>query len=241
MFDFNLNGKAASSVGVYAIRRPNIPTPQRRISTITVPGADGAFTDDEETYEPIQFDIECNFMSQTPETFATEARAVRQWLYSQQASELTFSDDPDYYYKTQIILPSDIERTSNRIGVFTISVTCNPYTYLVSGKTEIALPSSITNPTAFIAKPIYKFTGNGQFQITIGTHILIYDFSVTVSSSATVDSELMLAYDSDGENIINNLTRGDFSDLWLSPGSNSIRSSIPSGGNIAIIPRWRTI
>lgn len=70
MFDFNINGTAASSVGVYAIRRPNIPTPKRRISLITVPGADGAFTDDEETYEPIQFDIECNFMSKTPDTFA---------------------------------------------------------------------------------------------------------------------------------------------------------------------------
>ena len=241
MFDFNINGTAASSVGVYAIRRPNIPTPKRRISLITVPGADGAFTDDEETYEPIQFDIECNFMSKTPDTFADEARAVRQWLYSQQRSELIFSDDTEFFYKTQIILPSDIERTSNRIGVFTISVTCNPYTYLSSGKEEIQLSSGITNPTAFIAKPIYKFSGSGRFQITVGTYVLIYDFAITVSESATVDTELMLAYDSDGESIINNLTRGDFNTLWLNPGSNSIKTFVPSGGSISMIPRWRTI
>lgn len=241
MFDFKLNNVTASMYGVYAIRRPNIPTPQRRVNKITVPGCDGIFTDDEETYEPIQFNIECNFISSTSEAFAAEARKVRRWLYKEQAGYLNFTDDPDYYYRTQIILPSDIERTSNRIGVFTISVTCYPYMFLNSGREEIALPSSITNPTQFIAKPIYKFLGTGQFQITVGTHLLVYDFSINVTESATVNTELMLAYDSDGESIINNLTRGDFADLYLPVGHHNIKSSIPSGGSISIIPNWRVI
>lgn len=31
MYDFTLNGRNASALGVFAIQRPNIPTPKKRI------------------------------------------------------------------------------------------------------------------------------------------------------------------------------------------------------------------
>lgn len=241
MFDFNLNNKAASSVGVYAVRRPNIPTPQLRYESVKVPGVDGAFIQSENAYDPIQFEIECNFKSSSPETFNDEARTVRNWLFSQQSGRLSFSDDPDWCYLTKVIQPSNIERTSRTIGVFSITVICDPYLYRVDGMNEITLPSSYTN-TYMTAHPVYKFTGSGTYQIDIGSHFVLYDFSITVTNSATIDTELMLVYADDGKDVISTVTRGNLSDLWLPYGSSiRIYTSIPSGGKITIIPRWRTI
>lgn len=245
MFDFNLNGISAASVGVFAIRRPNIPTPQLRTDTITVPGVDGVFVSSDNSYEAIKFEIECNFMSTTPETFDEQARAVRKWLLSSQASQLSFSDDPNWFYVTQIIQPSDIERTSKRIGVLTIAVTCDPYNYRTDGQREIEIVDKqvLINPTSLQSKPLYKLTGTGQFKFSINPIVqpLIYDFYIDVTDSATINTKLLQAYDSRGKIVINNMTIGDFDVLLLRPGNNKFYIGTPSGGKVSVIPNWREI
>ena len=245
MFDFNLNGISAASVGVFAIRRPNIPTPKLRTNTITVPGVDGVFVSSDNSYEPIKFEIECNFMSTTPETFDEQARAVRKWLLSSQASQLSFSDDPNWFYLTQIIQPSDIERTSKRIGVLTIAVTCDPYNYRTDGQQEIEIVDKqvLINPTSLQSKPLYKLTGTGQFKISINPIVqpLIYGFYIDVTDSATINTKLLQAYNSSGKIVINNMTLGDFDVLLLRPGNNKFYIGTPSGGKVSVIPNWREI
>lgn len=243
MFDFNLNGTSAASIGVFAVRRPNIPTPKLKIETISIPCVDGVFTCNDNSFDAIKFEIECNFMSKTPETFNQEARTVRSWLLRNQMSQLIFNDDPNYFYNTKIIQPSDIERASKRIGLFTISVTCDPYMYRTDGQQEIEIINKqiLKNPTTFSAKPTYKLTGTGKFKISINPLVqpLIYDFYIDVTDSATINTNLLLAYDSKGTSVINNVTYGDFNNLMLHPSNNKFYIDIPSGGNISIIPNWR--
>lgn len=243
MFDFNLNGKAASSVGVLAVRRPNIPTPQLRYETVTIPNVSGGFIQSENAYDLIKFEVECNFLSSSPETFNEEARAVRSWLFSEQSSQLSFSDDPDWCYLTKVIQPSDIERTSRCVGVFTITVICEPYVYLLDGLTEVDLPTHVSNLYE-TAKPIYKLNGSGQFQINLKRNIVssaTLQLRITVTNSCTIDTQLEIAYGPNGLDQVQQISRGDISDLIIPHGGYTFTKTVPDGGSITYIPRWRSL
>lgn len=236
-YDFSINGVNASDLGVFAVRRPNIPAPVKRVSQQTVTGRNGVLVIDEGAYDPIEFKIECNFMSTSPDTFAYESRKVKNWLLSNQKGELIFNDDPDFFYKTQIIQCSDIERASKKIGVFDITCTCEPFTYLSAGKNEIDLPESIQNDF-YVAAPIYKLAGEGVFTLTVNGN----SFSVNVAQNATIDTSLMLVYRTDSGALINQNTQGEFESLFLKNGVNLIQVQKPSDDSIIkIIPNWRAL
>ena len=249
MFDFNLNGKLASENGVYVIRRPDIPTRKRRTELITVPGMDGAFVKDSENYEPIAFSIECNFMSSSPDTFWKECEKIRCWLFSQQQSFLTFNDSEEIGYKTLTIQPSDITRTSKRIGVFTIDINCQPFPYFVSGQSQITVADNDvltwpgkryyqSTPTSF---PIYELNGAGEWKIEVnGLQIFYYSFEMSLEEDkATIDTEKQLIFNQYGHDIGTAINRGDISDLVFGK-RNKINISAPSGGILKITPNWRT-
>ena len=62
--------------------------------------------------------------------------------------------------------------------------------------------------------------------------------SATVGQNLTIDTDLMIAYRMDGD--INNIAvTGNYEDLWLQEGENTI--SITSGYDLSIIPNWRTL
>ena len=236
MYDFKLNNKNASEMGVYAIQRPNIPTPKKRIEQKSISGRNGILTIDDNTFEAISFEIECNFMSDKAETIAVNARKIRSWIYSHQQSKLSFNDDANFFYKTQIIEMSDVDRTSHRIGIFTLNCTCDPFTYLTIGEREIDIIPQIIN-LYYTSTPIYKLTGNGVFKLTVNGN----EFTVNVSGNAVIDSNLMLIYREDNGQLINQNSFGKFEDLWLKNGNNPISISKPNGGTVKIIPNWRTI
>ena len=236
MYDFMINGKNASTLGVYAIQRPNIPTPKKRIEKKSVNGRNGILTIDENTFDEITFAIECNFMSSKPENFAEKARMIKTWIYSNQQSELLFNDDANHFYKTQIIEISDIERTSKRIGVFTLTCTCDPFIYLSAGKKEIDITSTLIN-LYYTSAPIYKLTGEGVFNISVNDNF----FSVNVAQNAVVDTELMLVYKENDGQLINQNSLGSFEGLWLKSGNNKISVTVPENGKVKIIPNWRAL
>lgn len=236
-YDFSINGVNAYDLGVFAVRRPNIPAPVKRVSQQTVTGRNGVLVIDEGTYDPVEIKIECNFMSTSPDTFAYESRKVKNWLLSNQKGELIFNDDPDFFYKTQIIQCSEIERASKKIGVFDITCTCEPFTYLSAGKNEIDLPESIQNDF-YVAAPIYKLAGEGVFTLTVNGN----SFSVNVAQNATIDTSLMLVYRTDSGALINQNTQGEFESLFLKNGVNLIQVQKPSDDStIKIIPNWRAL
>lgn len=236
MYDFKLNGINASSLGVYAVQRPDIPTPKKRIEKKTIIGRDGILTIDDGSFEEISFAVECNFMASSSKSFGDCCRRIRSWIYSNQQSELLFNDDANYFYKTQIIEISDIKRTSRRIGLFTLNCTCNPFVYLSIGKQAIDISPVLVN-LYYQCKPIFKLYGEGVFKITVNGS----QFIINVAQNATVDSELMLIYREDNGTLINQYSTGNFEDLWLKNGNNSISVSMPNKGTAKIIPNWRSI
>lgn len=256
-FDFLLNNTKASAYGIYAIRRPNIPTPKKRVESVTVPYVEGSYIYDEDVYDDIKFSIECNFMAETAETFAEEARKAAKWCNTNSSQNsyisLSFTDDPDYFYKIKILTVSDIDRTSPRIGVFTIDVTCEPFPYHTSGNQFLAATdgTKFTNPATNYHKsyPIYVLKGSGSFGININDDtLLIYDFNITVDGTATIDTKELLVYDSDGTSLIGNTSKGsiisssaigDIAGLRFNSKVNTVYLKIPQGGSVQIQPNWR--
>lgn len=236
MYDFELNGVNASSLGVYAVQRPDIPSPKKRIEKKTIAGRDGILAIDDETFEEIIFAIDCNFMASNSKSFGECGRKIRAWTYSNQQSELVFNDDMNYFYKTQIVEMSDIERVSRRVGKFTLNCTCAPFVYLSLGKKAIDIPPILVN-LYYQSHPVFKLTGEGIFELTVNGN----SFFVNVAQNATVDSDLMLVYREDNGRLINQFSAGSFENLWLKNGNNSISVSAPSGGMAKIIPNWRCI
>lgn len=256
-FDFLLNSTKASAYGIYAIRRPNIPIPKKRVESVKVPYVEGSYTYDEDVYDDIKFSIECNFMSKTPETFAEESRRAAKWCNTNSSLNsyisLSFTDDSDYFYKIKITTVSDIERTSPRIGVFTIDVICEPFPYHVSGNQFLTATdgTKFTNPATNYYKsyPVYVLKGTGSFGININDDpLLIYDFNITVDGTATIDTKELLVYDSDGTSLIGNTSKGsiisssaigDIVGLRFSSKENTVYLKIPEGGSVQIQPNWR--
>lgn len=62
--------------------------------------------------------------------------------------------------------------------------------------------------------------------------------TANVGQNLTIDTELMMAYREDGT-IQNTALTGDYEELFLQPGDNTITFS--SGFIVSIVPRWRIL
>lgn len=227
-FDIDFNGRTGESLNILPVKRPNIPAPERRYETITIPGRDGDFHIDKKTYEAIEIPIEFNFMIE-PEKWGTVYRSAKKWLTG--SGELTFMDDAKYFYKVSHVKITESERTSLKIGNLTATFYCEPFAYMKEGKREIS-PGTIYNP-GYTAHPVYFITGEGNCVITVNGNT----FTANVGQNMTIDSDLGIAYRE--TDMMNTSVSGDYESLWLEEGENII--SVSSGFNVKIVPNWRYI
>ena len=228
MYDLEFNGVTASSLGVKVAYRPDMPTPEKNIEEIEVPGRDGTLIEWDGTYTDIEIEVDMNFIT-PPEQWGHMFRRVKLWL--SKSGALRFSDDAEYFYKVKNAVIDTTERTVREAGEFTVVFRCDPYTYAEAGLREMSLLEVTYNPGA-IAKPIYMITGEGLCKLTVNGKI----FSVNVGQNAAIDTDLMLTYRQDGETMNADVT-GDYADLWLQEGENTL--SAPSNFTVTVIPNWR--
>lgn len=226
MYNIRFNDICCLDMGVLVKVRPNIPAPVPAYEPIIIPGRDGIIMPDDVRYEPITIEVEMNFMSPDPQSWSDAYRRAKKWLKG--SGTLKLSDDEDFYYKVYIVSIDASERTSKRIGSFTASFLCDPYQYLNSGTQERADVSY--NPYS-VSLPVYHITAAGEFTLTVNGNTL------TGTGETYVDTALQVAYNTNYE-LISTTTVGDFSELYLKEGENSISVS---GGTLIIRPNWRTI
>ena len=84
--------------------------------------------------------------------------------------------EPDYYRLAYYIGPFDVQNKKTRVGTFDITFKCRPERFLITGNTEINVASggTLTNPTAFNAKPMIHIEGSGNCSLTVaGTTLTI--------------------------------------------------------------------
>ncbi len=231
-YDLEYNGMTGRSQGLLITKRPNIPSPQKRVKEIEVPGRDGILILDQETYEPIRIIVSFNFSA--PETeWMDRMRVCRQWLLGKGDRRLVFSDCTDYFYLVQNVEMQDAERTVRKKGEFEVTFLCQPYQYLISGMSAISPRNSIYN-IYNTSHPVYHLSGSGECALTVNGNTA----KVLVDENTTIDTEKMICLNKDGA-VNNAAMTGEYQSLYLLAGENPI--SFTEGFVLEVTPCWRCL
>jgi len=226
------NGIDCRNIGLKVVKRPDIPIPARRITSVTIPGRSGDLHIDDGTYEPIEITIKFNFLTH-PDDWGSILRQVREWLRGEKDKRFFLGDDGCYYYKVEYTQVEDgAERQVKQLGVLDVVFVCDPYQYETVGDRAIPLPCRLHN-SGETSRPQYKITGEGMCTLTINGKSV----TANVGQELTIDTDLMIAYRAG--DVQNTALLGDFEDLYLTPGQNILE--ITDGFSVTVTPRWRHI
>ena len=217
---------------VQVVQRPNIPTPNRRVSYIKVAGRDGSLVSTDDTYDDITFEVKLNFLSNRHDSFMPQSRRVKNWLTG--SGPLKFSDDNEVFYKVKDAkINGNIERALRRAGFFTALFTCDPFTYFESGLLKSSIEECSLNPY-YLSMPTYYIEGNGYATLTVnGT-----SSEVNVNSNLIINTDLMIMYKEDGT-LRSNSAFLPYEKFHFQNGFNEI--AISEGFDLKIQPNWRTL
>ena len=155
------------------------------------------------------------------------------------ASEGTviFSNEPDKYYRYQIVREIDFKRLI-RFKTATVTFHVQPYKYsAVDGPLTITeRESKIINMGNTPAKPVFTVNGDGIIDLYINGYQVLR-ISLGHERYITIDTARMEAY-KDGI-LKNRLVTGDYESVYLSAGENTISwSGSVTSINVEQYSRW---
>jgi predicted phage tail component-like protein len=123
-----LNGKDSyKDFGILIEKRPNVPSPKRRVSYISIPGRNSSLRYDEETYEDITLSVECAVIG----NIQSKIDDIKAWLIGSGESDLIFSFQSDKKYIAQVVNSIDFEVILKITSRFVIIFNCRPFKYSV--------------------------------------------------------------------------------------------------------------
>ena len=222
----------ASDFRIYATDFPSIPAPKEKVDEIVVPGRNGVLRTRTGKYEEVPIPIEFNYIGEESEWHSIWRKA-KMWLANRNA-KLKMADDSEYFYRISHVELSQNERLTRRIGKFSaVFMSVDGMSYFYAGAEEMSISKAKSNP-GITCEPIYKLSGSGLCTLTVNGNSV----KANVSQNLTIDTERMIAYREDGT-LVNTSISGDYEDLYLQPGENTV--SVTSGFDCKIIPNWRCL
>ena len=231
MLSFQFAGKDSyKDFGILIEKRPVIPSPQRRVTSVVIPGRSSSLKYDENTYEDITIAIECSIKDNVYD----RVDEIKSWLLGSGESDLIFSFQNDRKYIAQVVNSIDFSVALRISSHFIIVFTCHPFKYEAMDTTLNVLSSGamVFNPGSYFSEPIIKITGSGDISLKINTQ----EISIKNSEGNIIlNSVLMDAYDLNLNNL-NGKVAGELPKLET--GENFISWN----GNITrmeIVPNWR--
>lgn len=232
MISFNFAGKNSYlDYGIIISKRPNLPSPKRRVSYIDIPGRNSSLTYDERTYANITIGVECKVKDGN---LLDKIDEIKAWLLSAGESDLIFSFQDDKKYRAQVVNSIDFSQVVKIFSEFIIVFNCRPFKYGVQNNifTITESGSSIINIGSIKSEPIISIYGKGNIELIVNeTKISL----TNIEDKIILNSVIQDSYNSLGENL-NNKVKGEF--IYLMPGSNNFEWT----GNISkieILPNWR--
>lgn len=228
------NNVSDKAVGCHASSRPSIPAPERVTDVTAIPGRDSSLYDTDNLYSDIVIPVTFSFSDPDPAKWGTIYRRVKNWILSESKGELRFSDDDSVHYKVLSTRITTTERVARTIGTVTAEFVCEGYAYLNSGDAYVELAATIINEH-MTCHPIYRITGTGQCVLTVNGH----EFSLAVSGGTVIDTDLFVSYSITDGSLVNTTVTGDYQDLWLLPGQNTM--AITAGFSCDFMPQWRCL
>ncbi len=209
---------------------PVVSRGRPKITTVEIPGK-GMLTQKEDTYTDTTVELQLNIVAQNADEDAMQ-------LFVSFVSELSLSDRLYLYelhgnfFRIKSMEVSDYNQVSDRDIEFTATIVCDPGEYIEDGRISYDYLDSKLKQNAYSeCRPTYQISGNGQCTLTVNGKNMV----ATVGGVLIIDTDRMLAYQAD-ESIQNALVTGDYEDLYLKSGNNSI--SITTGFGLKVTPNW---
>lgn len=235
MLSFTFGGKDSfQDFGIYMASRPHIPSPERRVTYIDVPGMDSRLRRDEGTYGDITISLECSFLGDP----VSKISAIKDCLLNAGEADLVFSHIPGRKYLAQVVNSIDFEIVLKVTSHFVILFSCRPFQYATDNTPIVVTDGSgyvLSNPGTVKSLPIIKINGSGSGGLTVNGQSVSFS---DIDESVILNSELRETYLDTGTELIskNSTKTGDYPVLL--PGDNTISFS---GGitSLEITPNWR--
>ena len=209
----------------------------------SIPGRNGDLILPNGRYPNAQVTYSVFLPAKTLPELQRKLTAVKAWLYTEpdRYHELRDSEDTEAYRMAVINTQLDITQEVNRIGRFTVSFSCLPYRYLLSGteKRTFSAAMRFVNPYPFTAKPFITVIGAGRSGTVKFTHGgEEKEWTINgVNGRLDIDSAEMIVT-MDGA-IANDRLEGDGFPVF-EPGATTVSFS-GAVTSMEITPRWVTL
>ena len=233
------DGVSSDSLGVVVEKAPEYVKPSRKVDVYSVPGRNGDIIKTQNAWNNTKQVYEITAGDGSEHAVPGAFSDVAAWLFGPEGySRLEDSFDTTHFRIAHFDGPFEIDNIMTRAGRAVITFDCRPQRFLKSGDNSETIdesPATMTNPTAFHARPLIKVTGIGSIgSVTVnGTVFTISNTNVPVF----IDCESMDCYDAQGNNKNSIVSSSTSEFATLAPGENSIGFS---GGVsfVEITPRY---
>ena len=211
-----INGKKSTLInGLIITSLPPITKPKIRYTAEEIDGVDGDVINKlgygayDKTFE---IGLSYNYnVDDVIEYFNTEGK-------------ITFSNEPDKYYNFTTLNQIDFDKLIRfKKAKITIHVQPFKYSNVESTKTYNFTQSNgslvVRNNGNIYSKPIITLFGNGMIELSLNG---IQVFTINLNGSMVLDTQSQNAYDPSTKDFLNRYITGDFKNLYLSVGKNTI-------------------
>lgn len=215
-----LNNKSSRLIqGLLISELPPISKPKQRTKVETIDGRDGDIV--------------------TPLGFSAYKKKVKIGLtydydiddiieYFNSSGKVVFSNEPEKYYKYAIYDQIDFERLI-RFKTADINFYVQPFKYSDTESTktftfdasDTSGSLTIRNNGNYFSRPTLTIRGSGDILIYIN-QVQILKISLNTDQTIIIDAETMNATNSDGSILLNRLVTGNYDNIKLKVGSNTI-------------------
>lgn len=233
MLSFTFDGKNSFiDYGIVISKRPNLPSPKRRVHYMDIPGRHGRVQYDENTYEDITIVVECGLKD--TENLVERLDTIKAWLFNAGESDLIFSFSEDKKYIAQVVNAIDFTLGFKYTSSFPVVFNCQPFKYAVENEiiTLNETGATVNNPGTLESEPVIYVYGNGDILLNINDQSIGLN---GVEGKIILNSEIQDCYD-DAMNNLNSKMAGEFP--LLKTGENIISWT----GNVTkleVLPNWR--
>ena len=233
MLNFTFGGKNSFfDYGIVIAKRPNLPSPKRRVHYMDIPGRHGRVQYDEKTYEDITILVECGLKSR--ENLIEQLDKIKGWLFNIGEGDLIFSFQEDKKYVAQVVNAIDFTQVFKYTSKFPIVFNCSPFKYAADNEIIMLTQTGtlIKNPGTLESEPIINIYGIGDITLNIDDHVIeLYG----VEDKVIINSEIKDCYD-DAMNNLNSKMVGEFPVLQV---GDNIFTWTGNVSKIEVVPNWR--
>ena len=215
---------------------PSLVRPTRKMTVTKIAGTNREYVDMEDAWETYDQTYSFYLGDGSEDCVQPSVDEVARVIYKTGWQILTDDYEPDYYRLAYYQGGFETDDRYSRLGVFSLTFRCRPERFLVTGNTSIPVDSgeSITNPTAFNAKPLIHITGSGDATLTVNGTTMAF---TGITDYLNIDCDKMDVYRLPAENK-NSLMTGNFPVLKSGDNLVSFTGGITS---VTITPKWWTI